>query len=1095
MIHVIKGTAGSGKTTTAYDLLLKKAREHAGRNHILVVPEQSSIEAQRDIIDMSPGHGIINIDILSFNRLAYRIFSSCGGEECDLIDDSGKNLIIRYIADEVSDDLRVLKGELRKKGYITEVRSVISEFMQYGIKPEDIDRIAEASDSRSRYLTAKLMDIKLLYERFVRYMGERFMTREEILVRASAMAGEASFLKDSTLIFDQFTGFTPVQYTFIEALSGICADIYVTVMLPENDKRSLFELGRKTVSHLEDIAEKRGGLDIIGLGDDMRHEHTSSLYILGRNIFNTSLTGKSDGDGCVTFCMAEDPYSEVRDVMRKICDLVRNRGFRYKDCGIIMGDPSLYSEVISDMASRYDLPVYVDSTRRIGLNPFTELIRAVILILKEDHSYDSLMHLLRTGFTGIDREDIDLAENYILKLGIKGRRAYEKSFTESFKGVDPKEVEACERIRIRLNEILEPVLKLKNSSTVSDMTDGLLKICETLEIRQKLDDHAVMFEKQGMIEKSMEYSRVYDILMGQFENMKGLIGDQTVSVKEYLELYEDALYEVRVGVIPPLSDVVMAGDMTRSRFSHVRALFFVGMNEGTVPRPSAGAGLISDKDRELIMETGVEIAPTAAQSADTERFYFYMNLMTGSERVCFSYPVTSLDGSIQRESYFMKEARRVLGVKESGKGGDFDTVLSQDEMLTRFATSLREDEVRAALYLKSLMKSEGDKKEKASLDHITRRLRIRDEYTERLDSEASGRLFGQGFIDSPTELERFAACPYEHFLQYGLRLTERRVFEFEMRDVGIMLHKVLELYQRKLFMKSLSFGDVSDEVSQRILEEAVNDSVDAKYEMLFGSSARYAHMRDRLIRYAARSVKTLRFQAGAGDFRSVFAEKRFESYGLKGTIDRCDEMGLGDEVFVDVIDYKTGNKEFDPDRIYYGLDIQLPIYLKAAMELRSSYDGKRVRPAGLFYYHVDDPMIDGNRDSKSEYIEEQIHKQLKLRGIVNSDKRIIEAYDRTISETGRSMVVPVGYTRDGNFLKGSGVYTEGEIESLIDHTVKTSRDLREQILKGEASRTPYLLGKESGCDHCAYRTICDGGKKRVLKKHAFPEAWTMGDKD
>ena len=503
----------------------------------------------------------------------------------------------------------------------------------------------------------------------------------------------------------------------------------------------------------------------------------------------------------------------------------------------------------------------------------------------------------------------------------------------------------------------------------------------------------------------------------------------------------------------------------------------------------------TDKDRELIMETGVEIAPTAAQSADTERFYFYMNLMTGSDRVCFSYPVTSLDGSIQRESYFMKEARRVLGVKESSKGGDFDTVLSQDEMLTRFATSLREDEVRAALYLKSLMKSEGDKKEKASLDHITRRLRIRDEYTERLDSEASGRLFGQGFIDSPTELERFAACPYEHFLQYGLRLTERRVFEFEMRDVGIMLHKVLELYQRKLFMKSLSFSDVSDEVSQRILEEAVNDSVDAKYEMLFGSSARYAHMRDRLIRYAARSVKTLRFQAGAGDFRSVFAEKRFESYGLKGTIDRCDEMGLGDEVFVDVIDYKTGNKEFDPDRIYYGLDIQLPIYLKAAMELRSSYDGKRVRPAGLFYYHVDDPMIDGNRDSKSEYIEEQIHKQLKLRGIVNSDKRIIEAYDRTISETGRSMVVPVGYTRDGNFLKGSGVYTEGEIESLIDHTVKTSRDLREQILKGEASRTPYLLGKESGCDHCAYRTICDGGKKRVLKKHAFPEAWTMGDKD
>ncbi len=1098
MINVIYGPAGCGKTKRSYRLLLDTADRYKDRNHILVIPEQSSISAQKDIVEMSPNKGIINIDILSFNRLAHRIFESCGGEAYELIDDSGKNLIIRRIAEKNADSLEVVGGDLKKRGYISEVRSVISEFMQYGIKPEDIDGIAGASYSRSRYLSQKLMDIKLLYREFIDYMGQSFMTREEILIRAASMVKEASFLKESTLIFDSFTGFTPVQYTFMEALSCVCKDIYVTVTLPGDRRRSLSLLGTKTIEHLENIAEKHGGLNRIELKEDLRHNRDSGLYILGSRIFDTTPEGFGTVDKTVEFYSANDPYGEVKDTVRRISNLVRNEGYRYKECGIIMGDPSLYSDIIRDTASRYRLPVYVDSTRRIELNPFTEFIRAVIAVIRDNYSYDSVMHLLKSGFIDADRNDVDLAENYIIKLGIRGRKAYGKKFSSKYKGVRPDEIEAAERVRVLLYEITRPVNDaVEKGITVESMTDAILLVCEELKMKEKLESRVEVFNKSDMPERAMEYSQIHDILMGQFENMKALIGDQKVSISEYSDLFEDALSEVRVGVIPPLADVVMAGDLTRSRFSDIKALFFVGMTEGAIPKASKRGGLISDRDREILKQAGVEVAPTAAENADTEKYYFYADMMKSSTKLIFSYPRTSLDGEICRESYFMKEARRVLKAESYNDGISYETVISEEEVVSGFTDSIYTDENKAALYLKGLRKLyDRDRYKLRNVNYILEKLKARYRSEEILGKDAADKIFGNNYLDSPTELEMFAACPYKHFLRYGLRLNERRSFEMDMRDIGTLLHKVLELYSRKIMESRLSFKSVSDDISDRILNDAIKDALDERALLLMDSSSRYTYANERLKKYAERSVETLRFQAKGGTFQNVYFEKRFNHAGLKGTIDRSDEAVSGNDIFIDVIDYKTGNRYFEPDKIYYGLDIQLPLYLKAAMELRTqTAEGRKIRPAGLFYYHIDDPVVEGTRESKKEDIEKEIHKELRLRGVVNSDRAVINAYDSELVTNGKSLIIPVGYKKDGSFDSFAQVYSEEEMNGLIDHTLKLTGDLRKRIIGGEVSKRPYMLGKATECEHCTYKTICDGGKKRFLKKKSFPEAWIAGDED
>ena len=277
---------------------------------------------------------------------------------------------------------------------------------------------------------------------------------------------------------------------------------------------------------------------------------------------------------------------------------------------------------------------------------------------------------------------------------------------------------------------------------------------------------------------------------------------------------------------------------------------------------------------------------------------------------------------------------------------------------------------------------------------------------------------------------------------------------------------------------------------EKAIEEASDETVYGRIAALISSGARNVHALERLKSYASRSIDTLRYQSRQGSFDSIYFERKFSHAGLKGTIDRCDEAVTPEGLFLDVIDYKSGNKSFDPDRIYYGLDIQLPLYMNAALQMRAASSGGRiVRPAGLFYYHVDDPVIEGARGSTEEEITEGIRKELRLRGVVNSDIAAVKAFDSEIAERGRSVVIPVGFKKDGGYEAAAKVYTEDELFSLMDHSIKLTKELREEITGGNVSRSPYSLGNSTGCDYCAYRDICDGGGLRRLAKHDFPAAW------
>ena len=142
-LQFIFGGSGSGKSYYLYKQIIREAGKNPALNYMVLVPEQFTMQTQRDLVFMHDRKGIMNIDVLSFGRLAYRIFEETGKGNAQVLDDEGKNLIIRKLAGSVESRLRILKGNMKRFGYISEIKSVLSEFDQYDIGSEELERVMD----------------------------------------------------------------------------------------------------------------------------------------------------------------------------------------------------------------------------------------------------------------------------------------------------------------------------------------------------------------------------------------------------------------------------------------------------------------------------------------------------------------------------------------------------------------------------------------------------------------------------------------------------------------------------------------------------------------------------------------------------------------------------------------------------------------------------------------------------------------------------------------------------------------------------------------------------------------------------------------
>lgn len=1119
------GPSGSGKSHRIYEEIMQRAAEEPGRNFLIIVPDQFTMQTQKDLVMRSDRDGILNIDVLSFGRLSHRILEEVGTKEMPVLDDTGKSLVLQKVAADLKEQLPAMGSLLHKQGYIHEVKSAISEFMQYGISTQDMDKLITSAQKRGA-LAMKLKDLKTLYRGFQDYIRDHFITTEETLDVLRRSLSKSKILKGSVVVFDGFTGFTPIQNRLIQELMRVCAETIVTVTIGVGEdpykmdgEQKLFHLSKKTVADLEKLAaeaEVERGEDLFVKGGPNRFAKAPALHYLEQNLFRYQYEPYAGEQQEIHMFEALSPREEVHQTALYIRRLIREQGMTYRDIAVVIGDLEGYASYVETEFGQLEIPCFLDRTRGIVLNPMIEYIKSALQLYIKDFSYDTVFHFLRSGMSDISREEIDELENYVIRTGARGYRTYSRLFTrrteelqenaEGSEQAEEKTMERLNRIRQQFMDAVE-ILHMGSQEKAGDYVSHLYDFLEQNQVQQKLLNYQQQFEKEGDLSRAREYAQIYRLVMDLLDQVYELLGEEEISRQEFADILEAGFGEITVGTIPQNVDRIVVGDMERTRLKQVKVLFFLGVNDGNIPKNASKGGIISDMDREFLIESGTEMAPSPRQQMYIQRLYLYLNMTKPSEQLYLSYAKVNSEGKGIRPSYLIDTVRKLfpaMSVEYPQNRSRLEQIEGRQEGARYLAEELREyvegtlpEEERQDFYL-MYRAYEADA---AGRDLLTRAAfrRYRESGLSRIVARA---LYGQQLENSVSRLETYAACACRHFLQYGLSLQEREEFGFEASDMGTVYHAVLENFAGKLAESNLTWWDFTEDFAAKAVKESVEAYAAIYGETVLYSSARNEYAITRMSRILTRTVLTLQKHLKQGSFQPDDYELSFrfaedldsihvdlsedEKMHLQGRIDRIDVAEDAEHVYVKVIDYKSGNRKFDLAALYYGLQLQLVVYMNAAMEMESrKHPDKEIVPAALLYYHIDDPTIETPVELTDEQINEQILAKLRMNGVVNSDPGVVERLDRYMQD--KSVVIPVEKKKDGSFSARSGVLSREEMQLISSYVDAKIRSIGREILDGKIAANPYEKGNEEACTYCAYKKVCGfdgsipGYEKRQLE--------------
>ena len=664
-LQFIFGNPGSGKSHYLYEHIIRESMKHPDINYIILVPEQFTMQTQKELVLRHPRHGIMNIDVLSFARLAFRVLEETGNGSREILDDEGKNLILRRLAGKKEDSLKVLKGNIKKPGYISEVKSVISELTQYNISPDGMDDMITEADESS-YLAWKLKDIQVMYQAFEEYLADKYITKEEILDILCNVMDKSRMLKDSVIALDGFTGFTPLQNKVLGEMLHHCQKVMITVTMDKRedpyvmkDKYQLFALSKQMVTSLVKIAGEEKVLveEPVCLYQEpvWRFRNAPALAFLEKELFRYSGRTYREKQSNVRVYAAANPRMEVECAAQRIRFLIRKKEYRYREIAVIASDMNLYADEIEKTFREYEIPVFMDYKRNVLLNSFVEYIRSLLAMAEQNFSAESVFRFLRTDLVGFTGEELDLLENYVLALGIRGYKKWQEKWIRRAKDTTEEELEVLNHLRVCFVEKTEDlvfVLK-QRQKTVRDVTLAICEFLEKEEIQKQVKVLENQFTEAGELALAKEYAQIYRVVMELFDKFVSLLGDERIALKEYRELLDAGMEEARIGVIPPSLDEVMAGDIERTRLKDIRALILLGVNDSLIPGNASAGGLISDRDRERFEERGIALAPGTREKSYIQKFYLYLHMTKPTEELMLTYSKVSADGKSRRAAYLM----------------------------------------------------------------------------------------------------------------------------------------------------------------------------------------------------------------------------------------------------------------------------------------------------------------------------------------------------------------------------------------------------------------------------------------------------------
>lgn len=1098
MLKLIIGRSGTGKST----LLLHRACEQTGRQNILLVPEPQSHETERRLCQVGGDRVCMYAEVLTFSRLANRVFQTAGGLGRAELDNGGRLLLMYRAVQSVVSQLSVYARPSRRPAFLTGLLATVDELKSCCIAPE---RLSAAGEEIGGSEGARLRDLGLICAAYDALTAQTALDPRDRLSRAAEKLGGCDWGRGAEFLVDGFIDFTPQQLELLRLLlqRGESVSVALTCDHLEEDEggAGIFSPARHTAMQLQRMARELGQECVSEVCGENTPARSAAMAALEAQLFGP-LAGQPVPCGeDVQLFAAPDPRTEVEWTAAKILELVREQGLRYRDIGVVARGYERYDGLVESVFDRCGIPVFRSAMSDILRKPVLTLVTAALDAVSGGYTYDDVFRYLKSDLTDLDREERDILENYVLKWDLHGSRwTQEAPWTMHPRGYGFGMEEADRLLLDRLDSLRRKVsaplekLRLTRERTGRGLAMALYAMLEEIGLYQRLEERTGQLSERGELGLAQEYRQLWEILCGGLEQCAQLLGDTPMELEEFSKLLKLVLSQYDVGTIPVSLDRVIAGELVRQSGHNIQVLFLLGADDASLPGVGGDTGLLSDDDRELLAAYGVDLGLRGKDRLYREMTAIYTACTRPDRKLLVTWPHHGGGGEELHPSFLVQRLRRIfpdLNVQEEGDG--LFRLAAPRPALEQAGTK---PQVRRVLGEMPVWREQVERLERA-------------EHWERgtLSRQSVDRLYGRRVPMSASRMDKYKSCHFSYFMRYGLRAEPRRSAGFDAPEYGTFVHYVLEHVLRDGDWKDKA-GGVDRSRLKELTRQAVERYVREELGGLEHQTARFRYLFRRLLdgvdqvvdnvvqELAASQFEPVAFELGFGrdkDLPPVELEQDGVTVSVTGFVDRVDGWLHEDKLYLRVVDYKTGSKSFDLTEVQNGMGLQMLLYLFTLRQKGEELYGREIVPAGVLYLPARDVTVSGSRGMSEEERRKLIDKQLRRKGLVLDDPEVLSAMEQPGEEGIRFL--PVKLNKSGA-LSGDGLVSARRFARLERHVDRVLRDICRELAAGNIAADPFWRGPDkNACRYCDYAAACHfeegrgGDCRRWLSGVSAEEFW------
>jgi len=1143
-LNFVLGRAGSGKTRWCLSAAQKAmAGQPLGPPIILLVPEQATHQTERALLAGLPGVGTkaaVRARVLSFRRLAAAVLDSVGRPETEILDATGRHMVLSAVLQEVRPELHAFRASSRQAGFVGRLGATLSELAAQRTGSEAL-RAAQktlAEGGASQLLQAKAGDLALVMDTYRSRLQEAYLDPQDILDLAADRVAASQLWHGAQVWVDGFAGFTPQEYELLMALARVAAEVWVALCLDPSDldgqDGSLFAPTRKTYWQLHSAAAAAGvGVGktarLPAAGQPVRFADAGPLGHLERHWDHPRTDAPAPPAGeAVKLVAAPDQRGEVAAAAAEMIRLCREEGYAWRDMAVIVSDMDVYHDLLRTTLADYGIPCFVDRRREVPHHPAVEFVRSALEVAAGNWPPEAVFRWLKTDLGPLGRDQVDELENYVLQHGLRGSawtsdspwRYWPASLTDDQTARAPSDDEvaarqaaltALDESRRKVAGLLGPtVLALtsahKASLPTAQLIEALVEMLRRACVPEQVAVWAAEAAATGDGDGEQEHLQVWRGVCAVLEQAYAAMGHWPVDLAEFTAVLEAGLAALTLGLVPPSLDHVVCGTIERSRQPALKALFVLGAAQGAFPSAPPEDLVFDDRDRAALAKAGVVLAATARERSLHEEYFTYIALTRASERLWISWPAYTGTAEGPGPSSMIARLRAMFAGLEPRTTDGLDLACRPEQLVAGVAA--RFAGVRGGLIPSGEWQAAydwliGSPERLASHQASLGGWQWTNE-ARPLDAGTTRELWRSPIRGSASRLEQYMRCPFAHFASYGLALQVRPRQQVRAPEMGSFYHAVLQAFYQGLRREGLFLRDLAESEWAPRLDREIERIAGRLQSQVLLSSGRHRYLASILARTLRRTVRRLALHEERSAFSTMGVEVGFglpgASHGplmlgdisLRGIIDRLDAATSDDGTTVlRVIDYKSGRPAFAIADAAHGISLQLLTYLVAAEMIGRELGLVDAEVVALLLFPVTDPMVnvDGPDD---ERMRKKLDKAWEPAGLVLADVDVIRLMDAAADGS----LLPVGINARGN-VTGSGAVSREQLELLGRYLWVRAAEMARALLAGEIGIVPYRRGNRRACTYCDYHQLCAfdpqmaGNAYRELASLSKEEAWAQ----